>query len=65
MGKRKDLTYWNIPAPKSLDEAVERAVKAGTHASKSDFVRDAVRRLLRELGSERNPTQEKETESGR
>ena len=50
MGKRKDLTYWNIPVPKALDEAVERAVKKDLHVSKSDLVRDAVRRLLLELG---------------
>ena len=50
MGKRKDLAYWNIPVPKALDEAVERAVKSDMHVSKSDFVRDAVRRLLGQLG---------------
>jgi Arc/MetJ-type ribon-helix-helix transcriptional regulator len=50
VGKRKDLTYWNIPVPKALDEAVERAVKSDMHVSKSDLVRDAVRRLLLELG---------------
>ncbi|MGB9672046.1 MAG: hypothetical protein ACPLZY_02750 [Candidatus Norongarragalinales archaeon] len=50
MGKRKDLIYWNIPVTKTLDEAVERAVKIDTHVSKSDFVRDAVRRLLLQLG---------------
>jgi Arc/MetJ-type ribon-helix-helix transcriptional regulator len=46
MGKRKDLTYWNIPVTRTLDEAVEKAVKADMHVSKSDLVRDAVRRLL-------------------
>ena len=50
LGKRKDLTYWNIPVPRALDQAVEEAVKRGMHVSKSDLVRDAVRRLLREIG---------------
>ncbi len=50
MGKRKDLAYWNIPVPKALDEAVEKAVKTDLYISKSDLVRDAVRRLLEELG---------------
>jgi len=50
LGKRKDLTYWNIPVPRALDQAVEEAVKRDMHVSKSDLVRDAVRRLLREIG---------------
>lgn len=50
MRKRQDVTYWNIPVPKTLDEAVERAVKIGMHISKSDLARDAVRRLLQEIG---------------
>lgn len=50
MGKRKDLAYWNIPVPRALDEAVEKAVEIDLHISKSDLVRDAVRRLLKELG---------------
>ena len=47
MGK---LKKWSIPVPKSLDEAVERAVKKNGHVSKSDFVRDAVREKLRKRG---------------
>jgi len=50
MGKRKDLVYWNIPVTRALDEAVREAIKRNTHVSKSDLVRDAVRRLLREMG---------------
>ena len=50
MGKRRSLTYWNIPVTKSLDEAVEEAIKVDMHVSKSDLVRDAVRRLLAEMG---------------
>jgi len=49
MPKSKDLTYWNIPVSKALDDAVEEAVRRDMYVSKSDLVRDAVRRLLREL----------------
>jgi Arc/MetJ-type ribon-helix-helix transcriptional regulator len=41
---------WNIPVPKALDEALEEAVEKDTHSTKSDFVRDAVRHKLEELG---------------
>jgi len=41
---------WNIPVPKALDEALEQAIKKDTHLTKADFVRDAVRRRLEELG---------------
>jgi Arc/MetJ-type ribon-helix-helix transcriptional regulator len=42
---------WNIPVPKVLDDALEQAVKEKSiYSNKSDFVRDAVRRRLEELG---------------
>jgi len=50
MGKpAKNVTFWNISTPKSLDRAVEKAVKIGMYSTKSDLVRDAVRRILKEL----------------
>lgn len=49
MPKRKGLVYWNIPVSPQLDAAVEDAVKRDMHVSKSDLVRDAVRRLLGEM----------------
>jgi len=58
MGKRKDLKYWNIPVTKTLDQAVEEAVKVDMHVSKSDLIRDAVRRLLKELGISERGTSE-------
>lgn len=36
--------------PEALDQALEEAIRKGIHASKSDFVRDAVRQRLEELG---------------
>jgi Arc/MetJ-type ribon-helix-helix transcriptional regulator len=35
---------------KILDDALEEAVRKDTHSTKSDFVRDAVRRRLEEMG---------------
>lgn len=48
--KNKTMTYWNIPVSKSLDDGLEEAVKKGGYASKSEFVRDAVRRMLEKMG---------------
>jgi Arc/MetJ-type ribon-helix-helix transcriptional regulator len=60
MGKpAKSVTYWNIPIPKSLDRAVEKAVKIGMYSTKSDLVRDAVRLVLKEL----NVKETEETEA--
>jgi Arc/MetJ-type ribon-helix-helix transcriptional regulator len=55
MGKRKDVTYWNIPVPKILNEIVERAIELDTHSTKSDFVRDAVREKLASMGYKSEP----------
>lgn len=41
---------WCIPVTKTLDEALEQAVTVDSHSSKSEFVRDAVRRRLEEMG---------------
>ena len=42
----KDLTTWSIPVPRALDALVEEAVRRGIYMTKSDLIRDAVRRLL-------------------
>jgi Arc/MetJ-type ribon-helix-helix transcriptional regulator len=47
----RNVTFWNIPIPKSLDRAVEKAVEAGKYSTKSDLVRDGVRRILKELNA--------------
>ena len=47
---KKVKVNWNIPVPKTLDDALEKAVEMDTHSTKSDFVRDAVRRRLEEMG---------------
>lgn len=44
-----DLVRWNIRIPQALDEQVEKAVDQGFYASKSDLIRDAVRKILETL----------------
>lgn len=50
MGKREDLAYWDVPVTKSLDMAVEEAVRRDMHNTKADLIRDAVREKLKEMG---------------
>ncbi len=50
MSKRRSITYWNVPVPRSLNEALEQALEIDTHISKADFIRDAVRRELERMG---------------
>jgi len=46
----RKLKFWNIPVTETLDDALEQAVSADSHSSKAEFVRDAVRRRLEEMG---------------
>lgn len=48
--ERNDKTKWCIPVTTSLDIAVEQAVAKDSHISKSEFVRDAVRKQLTMMG---------------
>jgi Arc/MetJ-type ribon-helix-helix transcriptional regulator len=48
-GKRR-ITYWNVPVPKPLDDALEAAVKKDWHRTKTEFIREVVRRELERLG---------------
>jgi Arc/MetJ-type ribon-helix-helix transcriptional regulator len=55
MSKNKEKTKWSIPVSKTLDDAVERAIDLDLHSTKSDFVRDAVRKRLEEMGFKNVP----------
>jgi len=55
MTDKKSKTRWNIPVPKVLNEAVERAIQLDTHSTKSDFIRDAVRQKLEAMGFKSEP----------
>ena len=48
-------TNWNIPVPRALDDALEQVLTADSHVSKSEFVRDCVRRKLEDMGFESRP----------
>jgi Arc/MetJ-type ribon-helix-helix transcriptional regulator len=50
MGKRKDIHYWNVPVTKTLDRAVENAIKIDMHNTKADLIREAVREKLDRMG---------------
>jgi len=47
---RRNLRFWNIPVTTALDDAVEAAVQADMHVSKSDLIREAVREKLAKMG---------------
>lgn len=46
----RKLKFWNIPVTETLDKALEQAISVDSHSSKAEFVRDAVRRRLEEMG---------------
>ena len=51
----KETKRWNIPVSAVLDDALKQAVDRDSHSSKSEFVRDAVRRRLEDMGFESRP----------
>lgn len=48
--EENNFVSWNLQVPKPLDAALEDAVKKDTHSSKSEFIRDVVRRELEKKG---------------
>jgi len=50
MEENVDLTYWNIPVSRLLNDALEEAIKLAGYRTKTEFIRDAVRRRVEELG---------------
>ena len=49
MSKKKGF-YWNVPVDEPLHAAVELAILNDWHSTKAEFIRDAVRKALREMG---------------
>jgi len=47
---KKNSTFWNVPVPMPLNDALERILVRNAHATKSAFIRDAVRKELRKYG---------------
>jgi putative addiction module CopG family antidote len=46
MSKERKTVNWNVVVSKDFDRQVEEAVNQGIRASKSELIRDGVRRLL-------------------
>jgi Arc/MetJ-type ribon-helix-helix transcriptional regulator len=50
MEEKQETTYWNVPVPKALDEALEQAIRQNWHRTKAEFIRELVRRELEKRG---------------
>jgi len=50
MEGKNDHTYWNVPVNRPLNDALEEAIEKAGYRTKTEFIRDAVRRRLEELG---------------
>jgi hypothetical protein len=50
LDNKRDMRFWNVVVPKSLDDALEAAVSKLWHRTKTEFIREAVRRELERLG---------------
>jgi len=50
MEGKSGLTYWNVPVNRQLNKALEEAIRLAGYMTKTEFIRDAVRRRLEELG---------------
>jgi len=48
--EKEKSVHWNVPAPKPLDEALEKFVTSDFHMTKAEFIRDAVREKLAKHG---------------
>lgn len=46
----KEVTYWNVPVPRALNEALEKALKDSEFRTKAEFIRSLVRRELERRG---------------
>lgn len=57
MEGKNDLTYWNVPVNRMLNKALEEAIEKAGYRTKTEFIRDAVRRRLEELGFKLNTIQ--------
>jgi hypothetical protein len=55
---KKPRTTWNVPVSELFNEMLKKALEHDTHATKADFIRDAVRRRLEAMGIKAQPTKE-------
>ncbi len=45
------MRLWRVWVPEAMDRAVEELLERGVYATRSELVREAVRRLLREVSA--------------
>lgn len=50
MSEVKPIAFWNVPVSPSLNESLVDALEPAGYRTKTEFIRDAVRRRLEELG---------------
>lgn len=50
MAKKQEIAVWNLQVPKPLDDALDKAIMANWHRTKAEFIRDAVREKLANMG---------------
>ena len=50
MTKTQTIKYWNIPVPIALNESLEQAMLLGNYRTKTEYVRNTVRRILETQG---------------
>jgi len=48
--RRSQAKTWHVPVTEALNHAVEEAIARGTHSTKTELVREAVREKLRQMG---------------
>jgi Arc/MetJ-type ribon-helix-helix transcriptional regulator len=48
--EKQKTTNWSLIVSRSLDTALEQAITQDSHSTKSEFIREAVRDKLKELG---------------
>ncbi len=49
MTRKDHLVFWGVLVPKHLDKKIREVIKAGYFASRSDFLREAARKLLEQI----------------
>lgn len=49
-GEEQEQVVWSIRVTKTLDDIVEKAIRADTHSTKSELIRQAVREKLEKMG---------------
>lgn len=49
MSRKQATTYWHVLVPQNLNKAVEDSVLKGEFSTKSEVIRDSVRKRIQEI----------------